>query len=125
METLSYGYNKPQNGDKGQDLFDKLSENVQLSNDHNHNGVNSAPINTSAIAKITQDILATSWATPVEGLYSQLVSMAGGLQFDTSTITMRETSTGKLMSLPYEKVSPTSFRVYCNNPTKNVTVIYA
>ena len=125
METLSYGYKKPQNGDKGQSLFDDLSFNVQKTNDHTHNGVDSAAINAGAIVKISQDILAASWASPVDGVYNQLVSMVGGLQFDTTTITLRETSTGKLMSLPYEKVSSTSFRVFCNDATKNVTVLYA
>lgn len=125
METLSHGFNKPENGDKGQTLFDALSDNAQKSNDHTHNGVNSPAISTSALTKLTQDVLATNWANPSNGVYNLIVSMVGGLQFDTTTITIRETGTGKLMSLSYEKVSSNSFRVYCNDPAKDITLIYA
>ena len=125
METLSYGFLKPQDGDKGQALFDALAENVQKTNDHSHNGVDSPAINVGAIAKLSQNVLAAGWELPVDGVYSQVVAMVGGLQFDTTTISIRETSTGKLMSLSYEKVSPTSFRVYCNDATKNITILYA
>ena len=125
MQTLSYGFKKPEDGDKGDAVFTALEENIQRTNDHTHNGVNSAPIDIAFLTKYSQDVPAASWGSPVDGLYSTIVSMVGGLQFDTATVTIRETSTGKLMSLSYEKVSANSFRVYCNDPTKDITILYA
>jgi len=125
METLSYGFKKPQDGDKGQTLFDDLALNVQLTNDHLHNGVDSAKLSTAALVKLSQTILSAAWVSPVDGLYSQTVAMVGGLLFDETTITIRETSTGKLMSLVYEKVSDGSFKIYCNDATVNATALYA
>ena len=125
METLAYGFLKPQNGDKGQQLFDDLADNVQQTNDHTHDGINSAKVNVSAITKQSQLLVNTNWVSPVGGVYNQVVSMVVGLLFDSSTITIRETSTGKLMPLLYEKVDSTSFRVYCNDATKDLTILYA
>ena len=125
MLTLTFGFKKPENGDKGQTLFDALAANIQKLNDHTHNGSDSSAINTGSITKITQSVAAAGWANPVDGIYNQLVSMVSGLQFDTTTITIREASTGKLMPLPYEKVSASSFRVYCNDPSKDLTIVYA
>ena len=125
METLTYGFKKPQNGDKGQGLFDDLSYNVQKTNDHTHDGVNSPKVNISSLTKQSQLVLNSNWINPVGGVYSQVISMVGGLQFDTSTITIRETSTGKLMNLLYEKVDVSAFRLYCNDATKDLTILYA
>ena len=124
METLPYGLKRPQNGDKGQRLTDALNENITQLDGHTHDGVNSPTISTAAIDKITQPIPNANWSNPVNGVYSQVIVMTGGLQFDKTTISFRDTDTGKSMSLQFQKVDATSYRVYCNDNTKNVTALY-
>lgn len=49
--TLTYGYKKPQNGDDSSQWFSDIAEDIQLVNDHTHNGVNSSQLSTGAIEK--------------------------------------------------------------------------
>lgn len=123
METLSHGFKKPEDNDKGQVVFDALEENIQKTNDHAHDGVESALIPLSNISKSTSTIVAAGWTDPVNGVYSQLVTIPLGL-FDTTVIVFVETSTGKNLLLPYEKVADSAFRVFCNDASKDVTIIY-
>ena len=125
MQTLSYGIKKPEQGDIGRPIFQAIEENAQIQNDHIHDGSNSPKINTNAINKTTQAILATNWATPVNGIYSQVLTVTGGLIVDSTTITFRDTATGAQLMLSFEKVTATTYRVYCNDSTKNVTAVYA
>lgn len=124
METLSHGFKKPEDNDKGQVIFDALEENIQKTNDHAHDGVESALIPSANISKTTVSIVAAGWTDPVNGVYSQIVTIPTGL-FATTLMTFRETSTGKNLILPYEKVTDTSFKVFCNDASKDVTIIYA
>lgn len=124
METKPYGLKKPQSGDKGQAVFDALEFDIDHLDAHTHNGVDSAKINTSSLTKITTPILAAGWTDENEGVYSQLVAITGGMQFDTTTISFRDTDTGAGTYLHYVKVTDTSFRVYCNDPSKNITIVY-
>lgn len=48
MITLSYGYEKPQNGDTGDVFFPALERDIQRLNDHTHDGVNSPFISAQA-----------------------------------------------------------------------------
>jgi hypothetical protein len=124
-DTLSFGYIKPTTGDRGQALFDLLEQNIQRLNDHNHNGSNSSAINTASIGKVTQSISASGWNTPIDGVYSQVVAMTGGLQYDTTTITLRNSANGKPLFLSVERVDSSTFRMFCNDPSINILVIYA
>ena len=124
MQTLPYGYKKPDTGDKGQSLFTALEENIQLTNDHTHDGTNSARLTTSAITKYTQNVSKNDWANEVDGMFSQVVSITNGLEFDSVTITVRS-NTGKALNLHYEKVDTSQFRIYCNDSTLDVVIVYA
>lgn len=48
MIQLSYGFWKPEDNDTGDVFFPKMADNVQQTNDHNHDGVNSPFISTQA-----------------------------------------------------------------------------
>lgn len=125
METQPYGLKKPQSGDKGQAIFDALSGNIVQIDGHSHNGVDSPKLSISSTEKLTQYITSGSWSNPVNGIYEATVSMTGGLQFDDTTISLRDTDSGESLNLKLVKVTPSSFRVHCNDATKNVTVVYA
>jgi len=123
MDTLSYGFKKPQDGDRGDTLYTALEDNVQLTNDHTHNGVNSPKVSIASLSKFQQAISNAGWVAHGQATYRQLVTMGNGLLFDSSTITFRDDS-GLAMFLDYERVATTTFYVYCNDNTKNIVAIY-
>lgn len=52
MITLSYGFEKPVNGDTGDVFFPALERDIQRLNDHTHDGVNSPFISAQAPASM-------------------------------------------------------------------------
>lgn len=125
-QVLSYGYTKPESGDRGTaNFYTPMEDNIQQINDHNHNGTNSAPLTSQSITGITQSILAINWVTyggPV-GFYRQLVTTSAGFLYDTVDIKFR-LSTGEYIYPTVEKVSSTTFYVYINDNTVSLTALY-
>lgn len=125
--TLSYGYIKPQTGDKGSSFFPVLEQNIQQVNDHTHNGTNSAPLTPASVASVAQTLLAANWVLVSGGLYRQLVTMPGSFQFENQFMRFL------LNTAPYvgheiypslEKVTANTFYVYINDNTMDVKVLY-
>lgn len=123
MIVLSYGYLKPQTGDKGSVFFPALEADIQQLNDHNHNGVNSAPIASSAIIATTQALLAANWVASGSG-YRQLVMMPGAMQYDNCGILAKLTATMFQFYPTLEKVTANTYYIYINDPSLDVTVYY-
>jgi hypothetical protein len=124
MLTLSYGYKKPQNGDKGQPLFDALADDIQRVNDHTHDGVNSPPLTAQSLQGIQATIPAASWAAyGPTGHYRQLVTMVSGFNYDTCFMSFRLT-TGEYVTPTVEKFSATQYYVYTTDNTKDFVVTY-
>lgn len=124
MLTLSYGYLKPETGDKGSIFFPALEADIQQLNDHNHNGVNSSLIQSSAIVAVTQDLDAGDWVSQGGGTYRQLVMMPGSMQFDNFLIFAKLTATKSQFLPTIEKVTANTFYIYINDPALDVTVYY-
>ena len=123
METLTYGYKKPQNGDRGTAVFEAIQDNTQQVNDHAHNGVNSARINTTNLEKTTVAVLSTAWN--VDGnRYSQLLTLPGTLLFDNIQIFSREMVSGEAAYPEIEKITVNSFKIYTNDNTVSFTLYY-
>ena len=123
MLTLSYGYKKPQNLDKGGVVFPAMEDNIQRLNDHTHNGVNSAPLNPSAIVATSQSILSANWAATSGGNYSQVVTMPAGLSFN-STVKEFRLSDGTVFVPKTKFVSTTQYEIHINDNTETLTVYY-
>ena|ERR1700692_470620 len=124
MLTLTYGFKKPQTGDNGSVFFPALEGNFQQLNDHTHNGTNSALLPTASLAVTTQAIASGGWSSQGGGTYRQLVTLPGGLQFDAIVISMRDAATGNYINPTIEKVSATTYYVYINDNTLNLTAYY-
>jgi len=126
MITLTYGQQQPENGDKGNSFFPALAANIVRIDAHNHNGADSAILTNSSIANTTQAILAGVWAAVAgkAGLYSQLVTLPGALTLAATGMFFKDTATGHLYNLSVEQASPTSYNVFINDNTKNLTAIY-
>lgn len=124
MQTLSYGYLKPESGDRGAALFTALEDNIERVNDHTHNGTDSAPLTAQSIVGITQSILAGSWvAFGATGHYRQLVTLPAGFDFDLVQIGFRTTA-GAVILPTVERVSDTQYYVYTIDNTIGYTAIY-
>lgn len=123
MQTLSYGYLKPQTGDLGPVVFPALQDNIQRLNDHSHDGSNSAQLTRTAVASSTQTLSSASWGATSGGNYRQAVTMPAGFDFDTISLEFR-LSTGELIHPTVERISDTSFYVYINDNTQNLIVLY-
>lgn len=124
MQTLSYGYQKPQTGDKGTPLFTALEQNIQRVNDHNHDGVNSPPLTAQSIQGIQDTILAANWvAFGPTGHYRQLVTMIAGFNYDTCFMSFR-LSSGDYVTPTVEKFSGTQYYVYTTDNTLDFKVTY-
>lgn len=76
MQTLTYGFKKPQVTDQGSIVFPALESNWQQVNDHNHDGVNSALLSPNSVLPsqtgnagkfLTTDGVNASWATVAGG----------------------------------------------------------
>ena len=124
MQTLSYGIKKPEDGDKGSSFFPALEDDLQQLNDHDHDGVDSAPILSTNITSVQQALSAALWVAVSGGTYRQLVTVPNGKLYDNSFIFFRNTADKSQMFLGVEKVSSTTYYVYINDSTIDITAYY-
>jgi len=124
MQTLSYGYKKPQTGDKGSPLFVALEDNIQRVNDHTHNGTDSSLLTAQSIAGVTQTISAGSWVSfGPTGHYRQLVTVPAGFDYDVVQIGFR-LANGNVVLPTVERVSDTQYYVYTTDNSLGFVAIY-
>lgn len=127
MLTLSYGYLKPQTPDNGGDFFPALEQDIQQLNDHTHNGSNSALLTSQSITPVSQTILTASWSATSGGTYRQLVTTPPAIDFDNYGLAFRIASGANLgfeIHPSVERVTDTTFYVYTNDNTIDVTILY-
>ena len=123
MITLSYGYKKPEDGDRGSTLFTALEDNIQRLNDHTHNGTNSAPLTAASLQGVPATALAVNWvAFGPTGHYRQLLTLPAGFNFDTVHISVR--CADDYVYPTIERVSATTFYIYTIDNTLPFTVVY-
>jgi len=125
--TLTYGFIKPQSGDRGSSLWTALEDNIQQLNDHTHNGTNSAKLPAQSITGVTQTIASGSWVTygGPTGFYRQQVTVPAGFDFDVVSISFRESgSTGAAIYPTVERVSDTQYLVYTIDNTADMVAVY-
>lgn len=117
MQTLSYGYKKPQNPDTGDQWFPALEADIQQLNDHNHDGVTSAPLSAQTLS-----LLAANWVATANGLYRQSVTLPTNYQYDSTDIWVR-TATGEAVYPTVEKIDSTHFYIYTNDNTSAYKIL--
>lgn len=125
METLSYGYYKPENGDKGSSWFPRMADNMDRLNSHSHNGTDSATLSVTSITKKTSVISAGSWALVANGTYSQTITVPAGIaEINSYLIKFYNTSTGYQYHLTWERVTATTYTLYINDNSIAITAVY-
>jgi hypothetical protein len=128
MQTLSYGFKKPQTGDKGSVFFPALEDNFQQLNDHTHNGTNSARLTSASVTVVTGTASAASWvavdAVNQPGTYKQSLTMPVGMLFDDYHVAFRNSGTGEQLFLSLVKTGISTFDVYINDNSINLYILY-
>lgn len=78
--TLSFGYQMPDRGDKGDPVFDALEANITQTNVHKHNGTNSDRVDSYNLTRgTTVAVTNTGWTGPDgAGLYTKTVTFPTG-----------------------------------------------
>lgn len=124
MQTLSYGFLKPQTGDRGSAYFPALEGDIQQLNDHVHNGVDSAKIASAGVLATTQAILSAAWVLVAGGTYRQLVTVPATITTLASWRVEFLDPSGFQQYLTMERVSTTTFYVYINDNSLALTAQY-
>ncbi len=114
MLVLSKGWKLPQTGDFGDTWFPALEDNIQQSNSHSHDGVNSEKISSVNFVATVSTILAASFVDQLDGYYRALVTIPSGVLLDNVAITVKDPTTKDQIYLKVAKVTPTSFYIYTN-----------
>jgi hypothetical protein len=131
MVTTSYGYRIPEAGDRAKGAlgwYESIEFDVQRLNDHTHNGIDSASLNVNAFSPYSGTILAAGWTTSGT-TYAQDITTPVGIDdinnFNVKFIfTAPVGSVGEVAYLNYDRLTATTYRVYCNDNTAAFTVLY-
>lgn len=119
LDILSNGYIKPSNPTYGDLFWPALETNIQLMNDHTHDGTDG-----ELIAKSTDTASSGGWGADLGGgTYKQLMNLPANRQYNDTEIQFR-LSTGEVVYPTVEKVNGTSFYVYTNDNTKSFFIVY-
>ncbi len=125
MDTLSYGYQRPADGDKASVWMPALQANVTKVNDHNHDGSNSAALSAAAIGKYTSSLVAASWILDAQNRYYQDVTVPVGItEINNFIPNFYITSTGERVYPSMIRLTATTYKVYCNDNSIALTVKY-
>lgn len=119
--TLSHGYIKPASPDTGDVFWPALSGDIQLMNDHLHDGTLG-----NILPTVIQTILAANWVAVVgqAGNYSQTITVPSQLSYDSAQLNFK-LSNGTQIFPTVTRVSSSQFVVYTNDNTQNFVVVYS
>lgn len=123
MQTLSYGYKKPESGDRGSVFWPALEDDIQQLNDHSHSGVDSVKLTSSSVTAVVQTINSASWADQGGGTYKQTVTMPGGMAYDDYGIIFK-LSAGDIIHPTVVKLTASTYDVYINDNTLTIKAVY-
>jgi len=123
MQTLTYGYKKPETNDKGPVVFPAMEDNIDQINDHNHDGANSKKLTSASIDSVPQNVLAADWVSLGGGNYNMQINLLPGYDYDLTTISFRDTATGDYIFPTVKRISDGVIEVYSNDPS-DMTLVY-
>jgi hypothetical protein len=119
---LSHGVYKPATPDTGDIWFPAMATNMQILNDHTHNGTDSA-----LLASTTQSISSGSWGAPTNGTYTQTITLptVNGvpMQYDSIQIEFR-LSTGERVNPSISRASATTYTIKTIDNSLSYVAIY-
>ena len=121
--TLSHGYIKPANPDTGDTFWGNLAADIQLANDHVHDGTTGTVLPT-VVDKTS--IATINWVAVAgqTGTYSQTVTMPTTLSYDSAEVSFRLTNGTKIYPT-VTRVSASQYVVYTNDNTQAYWAVYS
>lgn len=120
--TLTYGYKRPNSGDKG--FWTDLEDNITQLNDHAHNGVNSSKLPLNSITTAVSTVTATTGWTADGDIWKASVTIPNPFQFDDVEPQCRLSTTGEIVYLKIVKTGANTFDVYSNDDSIGLRIIY-
>lgn len=135
MTTLTYGFQRPDTGDKGSVWFPAMEDNITQLDSHNHDGVNSAALPSSSIGKFSSTISSGSWVSDGGGNYHVVVTVPIGISGASTyndiiyyemivKINTAGVTYGDRLYPSLERESSTTFTVRVNNNTLDLIIYY-
>lgn len=115
--VLSNGYRNPEDGDLN--FYANLNDNIERLNGHDHDGLNS-----EILVVTTQVVNSGSWGSPTNGIYSQTLTLPGGLLYDNVSIQAR-LSTGEVVYALIERGSSTEYIISTNDNSLAYAVVFS
>lgn len=120
--TLSHGVYKPATPDTGDVWFPAMANNMQILNDHTHNGTDANLIATNSLS-----VLAANWGSPTNGTYTQTITLpiinTVQIQYD-AIVMLVKLSTGEVIYPPIVRLSATTFSISTIDNTQTYTILF-
>ena len=114
MQVLSKGWKLPQTGDFGDVWFLALESNIQQSNSHKHDGIDSEKISSISFVSVVATLAAASFTANIDGSFTAPVVIPSGALIDTLALTFKDPITKDQIFLKVLKTSSTTFNVTTN-----------
>lgn len=122
--TLSYGFVRPDTGDTGSVWFPALEDDITQLNDHNHDGINSAPLSGAFLQPGVVQALAANWVLVSAGVYEQTLTVPPAFNIDTSSIYFKLDSDKSIVYGEIQKLTSTTFKVFSNTNSITLNVLF-
>jgi hypothetical protein len=129
MGLLAYGYYDLVAGEESStEWMPNITANVQRLATHSHDGIDSAPISISSLAKTTRTIPKASWVVDGAG-YKQTVAMPSSFTYANTFMAFYISKDGD----PYDgsifypttiKTGASQYDIYVSDNTIDVVVVY-
>lgn len=108
MITTTYGYKVPEDREAGRIVFDALEHNIRRADSHDHDGVNSPKLPSSAITKGTVTMTVSNWVEVPDIGYKQTLTYPGTYTVANSVIQFRVKSGALQNTIVHPTVNPLS-----------------
>jgi len=124
VRTTPYGYRVPETGDRAKGAlgwYVAIEFDIDRLDNHNHDGINSRQLSSTAIPASTVDVLAADWVVDGVG-YRQTLTMPPAVP-EVNAVSVRFYQTapigeeGKTADLAWRRITATSVEVYCSDNT--------
>jgi hypothetical protein len=127
MQTLSNGVKQPETGDRG--FWSDLEDDLEILNNHTHNGTDSEGISTKHIIKTTSLILSASWVavSGQAGTFRQTMTVPSGYEVDSMLPKFYINTGGQSgyqVHPTIRKVSNTTYDLFTNDNTVGYVAVY-
>ena len=121
---IGYGFKLPIDGEDSSSWFDLLEELIEKIAVHNHDSVNSAPVDLSSIDKKESILSPIGWNIDSVGNYKQTVTLPSGVESSQVDFICINTVSGERLYPTINITSPTTIDVTINTNQLEIKILY-